>query len=46
MVKAVHRAFLPSKVLLLKPDGETDERLARLAPETKGLSGEEDAPAV
>jgi uncharacterized protein YyaL (SSP411 family) len=46
MVKAVHRAFLPNKVLLLKPDGEIDERLACLAPEAKGLSGEKDAPAV
>jgi uncharacterized protein YyaL (SSP411 family) len=46
MVKAVQRAFLPNKVLRLKPDGETHERLARLAPEAEGLSGEKDAPAV
>jgi uncharacterized protein YyaL (SSP411 family) len=46
MVKAVHRVFLPNKVLLLKRDGETEERLARLAPEAEGFSGEENGSAA
>ncbi len=46
LVKAVHRAFLPNKVLLLRPESEPDERLARLAPPAKDLSGGEGGPAV
>jgi uncharacterized protein YyaL (SSP411 family) len=46
LVKAVHRAFLPNKVLLLRPESEPDERLARLAPLAKDLSGGEGGPAV
>ena len=46
MVDAVHRAFLPNKVLLSRRDGEPDERLDRLAPEVKGLSEADRSPAV
>lgn len=46
MVKAVHRAFLPNKVLVLKPEGEPDERLERLAPLARDLSGGAEEPAV
>jgi len=46
MVKAVHRAFLPNKTLVLKPEGEPDERLARLAPPAQGPSGGADEAAV
>lgn len=39
LVEAVHRSFLPNKVLLSKPNGKDDERLKRLAPLVKDLRG-------
>jgi len=38
MVHAVHRAFLPNKVLSSRRNGEPEARVDRLAPEVKGLA--------
>ena len=46
MVHAVHRAFLPNKVLLSRRNGEPDGRVDRLAPEVKGLAQANTSPAV
>ena len=46
MVEAIHRRFLPNKVLLLRPaDGQKD-RITALAPYTKELKSQGDSPAV
>jgi uncharacterized protein YyaL (SSP411 family) len=46
MVEAIHRQFVPNKVLLLRPaDGQRD-RIATLAPFTKELESQGDSPAV
>jgi uncharacterized protein YyaL (SSP411 family) len=46
MVEAIHRQFVPNKVLLLRPaDGQRD-RIATLAPFTKELESPGDSPAV
>ena len=46
MVHAVHRAFLPNKVLLSRGNGEPDGRVDRIAPEVKGLAQADTSPAV
>ncbi len=46
MVEAIHKQFVPNKVLLLRPaDGQRD-RIATLAPFTKELESQGDSPAV
>jgi uncharacterized protein YyaL (SSP411 family) len=46
MVHAVHRAFLPNKVLLSKRNGEPDGSVDRLAPQVKGPAQADTSPAV
>jgi hypothetical protein len=46
LVRAVHRRYLPNKVLLLKAPGEDGERLARLAPFTAGMTAPNGKAAV
>ncbi|MBT8406984.1 MAG: thioredoxin domain-containing protein, partial [Deltaproteobacteria bacterium] len=46
MVEAIHRRFVPNKVLLLRPADGQEDMLAALAPFTKELRSQGDRPAV
>ena len=46
MVHAVHRAFLPNKVLLSRRNAEPEARMDHLAPEVQGLAQTDALPAV
>jgi hypothetical protein len=46
LAEAVHRSFLPDKVLLSKPNGGGDEKLNRLAPLVKAVRGADRATAA
>jgi uncharacterized protein YyaL (SSP411 family) len=46
IVEAVHRQFVPNKVLLLRPADRQRDRIAALAPFTKELRSQGDRPTV
>jgi uncharacterized protein YyaL (SSP411 family) len=46
MVQALHRAFLPNKVLLSRRNGEPNGSVDRLTPEVKGLAQADTSSAV
>ena len=46
IVKAIHKQFLPNKVLLMRPADQQNDRITALAPFTKELKSEGDRPAV
>ncbi|MBI5968774.1 MAG: thioredoxin domain-containing protein, partial [Deltaproteobacteria bacterium] len=46
MVRALHQAFLPNKVLLFKPPGPEGERLERMAPFVREMAPAPDGPQV
>ena len=46
IVEAIHRQFVPNKVLLLRPADRQKDRIAALAPFIKELGYQRDRPAV
>ena len=46
MINAVHRKFLPNKVLLLRPDGSEGKRLATISPFVDNMAPINDQPTV
>ncbi|MCG6982736.1 MAG: thioredoxin domain-containing protein, partial [Deltaproteobacteria bacterium] len=46
MVEAIHREFVPNKVLLLRPADEAGDRISALAPFTRALEAPGDQPTV
>jgi uncharacterized protein YyaL (SSP411 family) len=46
MVEAIHRQFVPNKVLLLRPADRQKDRIAALAPFIRELGSQGDGPAV
>jgi uncharacterized protein YyaL (SSP411 family) len=46
MVEAIHRQFVPNKVLLLRPADRQKDRIAALAPFIRELGSQGDRPAV
>jgi uncharacterized protein YyaL (SSP411 family) len=46
MVEAIHRQFVPNKVLLLRPADEAGDRISALAPFTKAFEAPRDQPTV
>jgi uncharacterized protein len=46
MISVIHRAFLPNKVLLLRPEDETNEGLIKLSPFLKDMVSSSQKPTV
>ena len=46
MVEAIHRQFVPNKVLLLRPADQQKDRIAALAPFIRELESQGDRPVV